>query len=83
MARLLEIRRYSITPQSARCGPFLGCARDSIRPTLLPFAGTSRIQPSTVHWTILLAEIVPVPRACLGGFLSLGPVGLEPTTNEL
>ena len=68
MARLLEIRRYSITPQSARCGPFLGCARDSIRPTLLPFAGTSRIQPSIVHWTILLAEIVPVPRAYLGGF---------------
>jgi len=36
-------RRYSITPQSARCGPFLGCARDSIRPTLLPLAGASRI----------------------------------------
>ena len=25
-------------------------------------------QPSTAHWTILLTEIVPVPRACLGGF---------------
>ena len=61
-------RRYSITPQSARCGPFLGCARDSIRPTLLPLAGASRIQPSTAHWTILLTEILPVPRACLGGF---------------
>jgi len=25
-------------------------------------------QPSIAHWTILLAEIVPVPRAYLGGF---------------